>query len=226
MAIALVASTIKAPGNNGGTTDAIDTTGATLLVLVASVYRPLATSPLPSDSKGNTWTARTSYDSGSNDPRVKIYYAQNPVVGSGHTVTLSDTNSFPVLTLLAFSGTATASVYDTENGANSGASPVTSLASGSVSPSQDGEVIVTGITWNSDGGTSPSIDNGFTVTQSLTSISGTRMGGGAGYKIQTTAASVNPGWSWTGAVQAAVNAATFKAAAAASRKQLAALGVG
>jgi hypothetical protein len=224
MAIAPVANTLKAPGANGGTTDAIDTTGATLLVMVLSAINAVGLGSTPTDSKGNTWTPRTGYSSGGNGA-VKTFYVENPIVGSGHTFTYSRASSFPVIMVLAFNGTVLTSVYDVENGA--GQVGGTTLQTGSVTPSENNEVLIAGTGIEGTGRTA-TINSSFTITDGIAGDGATRMGGYAAYLIQTTATAVNPTWTYSGAVtRVAANIATFKAAAvAATPKKLSALGVG
>jgi hypothetical protein len=224
MAIALVANTLKAPGANGGVTDAIDTTGATLLVMVLSAGNAAGLGGTPTDSKGNTWTPRTGYSSGANGA-VKTFYAENPVVGSGHTFTYSRASSFPVIMILAFSGTVLTSVYDVENGA--GQVGGTTLQTGNASPSVNNEVLIAGTGIEGTGRTA-TINSSFTGLIGIAGDGATRMGGYAAYLIQTSASAVNPTWTYSGAVtRVAANITTFKAATvAATVKKLSSLGVG
>jgi hypothetical protein len=224
MSIALVAHTIWTPGSTGGTSDAIDTTGADLLILCASIYAGGSTST-PTDSKGNTWTPLT-VQTNSGSSRNRLFYAEAPIVGTGHTFTYNAANIFPTFTVAAFSGTKQSGVFDVENGAFS-ASNITSFQTGSVTPGEDNELIVTGITVDGEGLDNASIDGGFTITDYAKAVSGLRVGGGLAYLIQSGAAAANPTWSWTTNQAPAATIATFKQAAAApGAKSLAALGVG
>lgn len=195
MAIAVVAST---QARWGATSASINTTAATLLVAVDADYIFSSLGPM-SDSKGNTWIARTTYGTGG--PKVKIYYVENPTVGTGHTFSCSGNSNG--IAIIAFSGTKTSSVYDTENGANA-------TSPGSTTPSEDNEVLVTG--WCANSGSGYSVDSGFTLQESRNYNPGDNtMGFGLAYLIQTTAAAKNPVWSGGGDVSVI---ATFKAAAA------------
>jgi hypothetical protein len=210
MAFAFVANTLKAPGANGGATDAIDTTGATLLVLVISAINAVALGGTPTDSKGNTWTARTVYSSGGNGA-VRVWYAENPVVGSGHTFTYTRASSFPVIMAIAVSGAALASVYDVENGA--GQVGGTTLQPGSVTPSAANALLVAGTGIDGVGRTA-TINASFTGLIGIAGDGATRMGGYAAHLIQGAAAAVNPTWTYSGAVsRVAANITVFKAAA-------------
>lgn len=208
MAIALVANVASATNSGGTTSGAIDTTGANLLVAVVSDYKATA-APAFTDSKGNTWTGLTAQQNSSQLSRGRIYYAVNPVVGSGHTFTYAATSIFASIYVAAFSGADTASPFDQENGAqNDGAA---SLATGSVTPSEANELVVAGF-GATDGGPF-GINGGFTITDQLAYSGGNYFGGALAYLIQTSAAAANP--TWTPAANAPMVAviATFKASA-------------
>ncbi len=181
MSYVLVANTV-AQGLDGGTTSNIDTTGATLLVVGICSF---GTDPTTiSDSNSNTWNALTIFTTGGGQ-RVRLFYALNPIVGSGHSFTFSATGSAAVILVSAFSGADTTSPFDSENGSGSSPTP------GAVSPSEDNELIVTIVC---DLSSAATIDSGFTVTDSVAFIPGTALQGGMAYLIQTAAASANPTW--------------------------------
>lgn len=203
MAIALVANTYS----TGAASSAIDTTGATLLVAVCSGF--IGSTPNLTDSKSNTWTGLTIRGGGS---LVKIYYVANPTVGTNHTFDPSGTN--PSCTVAAFSGVVTTSPFDQENG-NTGSGG--SVSTGSVTPSEDNELVIAGVTFYPAGVVS--INGGFTITDQVNYVLGAEMGSGLAYLIQTSVAAANPAWSHSGFTDAAVAIATFKAAAATGNRR-------
>lgn len=180
-----VSSVSEVIGQNGGSTSAIDTTGANLIVLTVPYYPLLGGTPTVSDSKGNSWTALTLQ---ANQGAVRLYYCVSPIVGSGHTFTATGTDIYATIDVLAFSG-ASASPYDQESG-SAFDSP------GSITPPQDGCLLVTA---SSNNGGTTSVDSGFTgFTHDFTP--GSHMGGGIAYLIQSAAAAVNPTWTGSNAV--------------------------
>lgn len=202
MAIAIVASTKGA----AATTPGIDTTGADLLVVVQCG----STAPgAPTDSKGNTWTALTSRAGAFNNSR--IHYCASPTVGSGHTFT--GNTGFYGICVLAVSG-AHASPFDVENGTSSASTPA---SIGSVTPAEDGSLIIAGI--GAAGGTTYSIDSGLTIAEALDGVGGVNYGAALAYLIQGTAAAINPAWTWGGGFTAALMDAVFKPAAAAATRR-------
>ncbi len=211
MAIALV-SHVSAQSTDQAnvTTGAIDTTGATLIVINTGQYRASAF-PALSDNKFNLWTGRTVQDSGTFAGGI-IYDCDNPTVGSGHTFSLNGAASFPSLEVAAFSGTLVSGAFDQQNGAASAAA--TSLATGSATPSAAGEVIIAGY---AAGGT----NSGQTCTDaSLTFINtdiqagdANSFGSGMYYCIESGITAANPTIdTGIGTVSLAVMLATYKAA--------------
>jgi hypothetical protein len=200
----LVAHTISGTNSGGTTSPGINTTGASLLVVCVVSYVGAA-APTLSDSNGNTWTGLTTY-TGLTSSRVRVYYAASPTVGAGHTFTVSGTSSFAAVAVLALSGSA-ASPFDQENGA-------AAVQPGSVTPSEDNEILLAFISDDIAASTSTSVDSGFTFLDSQANSNGNYFGLASAYLIETTATAKNPtfsGGSGSGSQTAAI--ATFKAAA-------------
>lgn len=183
MAVSLVANVAIPGAPNGGTSSSIDTTGATLLVIHVADADAVATTV--SDSKGNTWTPLAARQ---NSVESQLYYCASPTVGSGHTFTTSASSAFPAGQVLAFSGV-DASPFDVQNGNTTTDS---TIQTGSVTPAEDGSLIVAGV--GHVRGVSPTIGSGFAVTDSNALYGGTYYGAGAAYLVQTTAAAINPTW--------------------------------
>ena len=193
MGFALINSvSVQGPGNF--TSAAIDTTGATLLVLAVSYY---IAPPTVSDSKGNTPTQIVDIGGGAAE-HLRLYYYSNPTVGSGHTFTVDA--GYHSSGLLAFSGAVLSSVLDQNSGTIGSSQP------GSITPTENNEVIVSAA--GAGFGSSCSVDSGFTKVFDIAFGGGDHLQLGMGYKIQTTAGAVNP--TWTGASGGAVQA-SFKA---------------
>jgi len=185
------------------TTAAVNTTGANLIILAASYYVLAGGGPSVSDSAGNVWTALTAYGTG--DRTMKLYYSINPVTSASHTFTFTSTNAtYPSLAMMAFSGAA-GGYGLAENGAGAVA---TSIATGSVTPSINNCLLVTGLSFT-DSTVNATINSAFTVAQSLPSANKASVA--AAYKVQTTAGAENPTWTQGGAASAmATSIAVFK----------------
>lgn len=203
MAFAIIANDAAGGTANTVTSASLDTTGANLLVIVAIWYAPAGVITV-SDSKSNTWTPRTEYTSGGSNARVQIYYNVAGTVGTGHTFTVAGTSKFPSIWVLAASGSH-GTPYASENGANT--SSATSLQPGSVTPPEDGCLVVTGLDCYT--GTSANIGSGYTAMVE-DYLASNHLGGGGAYLIQGTAAAINPTWSWTTTGEAVACQAVFK----------------
>lgn len=221
MAFALVANTSEATPDQGTfTSPSIDTTGADLLVISVSNYTGFTTELVVSDSKGNTWIPLTPRLKTADNARNWIYYAKNPTVGSGHTFTVGHAvhNTYGSMCVSAWSGADLTDPFDQENGAFSN-SFLTSLQAGSVTPSEDNELVIAAIAIGYLGGDgftgTASIDSGFAITNQEPNVSFNNVQSAQAYLVQTTAAVVNPTWSWSPSKRPAATAATFKAAAVA-----------
>lgn len=211
-------------GANGNTTAAVDTTGANLIVLVVTDFAAGPGVTL-SDSKGNTWTGLTAQTNSSNNGRVRIYYCFAPTVGSGHTFTVSGTGTFSAVGGAFFSGAVT-SPFDQQNGAQNSNTGSTTLQPGSITPTEDNELVIVATNFNENG--SVSIDGGFTEATELAPAGATNFGTMLAYLPQTTATAVNPTLTYTyvtGFYSAAAIASFKDTPAAAAVDMLLLLGV-
>lgn len=201
--IAFVAGTNAAStdGNNV-TSSAINTTGANFLILVVSSLSGTAQGTV-SDSKSNTWTPLTLSDEGT-FVRARFYYSPSATVGSGHTFTLTSTAGLPSISVASFSNV-NASPFDVQNTANDNA---TTHPTGSITPSQNNELAVTGISNNN--GTMSSIDSSFNIVGTPAPSGGFNLGCGMAYLIQTTAGAVSPTWTGDTFSRSASVIASFK----------------
>jgi len=204
MAIAFVFSESKGTAINGGTSDAVDSTGANLIVI--GIHRYTTATLTVSDSKGNTYTALTSYQA-SGMAGIRWYYCLAPTVGSGHTFTIAGTGVYPTITAMGFSGVKTSSPFDAENGAT-GANG-TSRQPGSVTPAENGSLIIAGMAFNG-AVTSPSVNSSMTLQENAPYLASNYMGALAAYYIQPTATAINPTFSWTTSVNNSSAICVFK----------------
>ncbi len=82
-------SDVDGSSQTSHTSAPFNSTGGDVIVLAASSFAGVTFTP--SDSFGNTWTSiagPTSTTQGS-DLRTQIWYAKNPIVGPGHTITIN-----------------------------------------------------------------------------------------------------------------------------------------
>lgn len=204
MAIALVAHTARALPTSGATV-AIDTMGANLLVMVQTQWTGVGIANV-SDSKGNTWTALTARTSQNN--YLRMHWCKPTSVGAGHTFSLTGPGTFyGALAVAAFSG-ATAAPFDGENGQGT---PVTSTSysPGPITPTQNNDLLLTAI--SNGGGSGATVDQAFIITDALNWGSGTNEPVALAYRLQATAATIQPTWTWTTAGDPAAVIAAFRA---------------
>ncbi len=198
-AIALVAHTARSDGTT--TTAAINTTGATLLV-VDLVTR--GANPTVSDSQGDTWNYLTYYSVPSHGYLVIAYsYSKSGgalSTSTSHTFTVSG-GSYPSIAASAWSGTLTTSAVldsSTVNGASS--SSTASLPTGSTGTlSGVGELVFSG--WGSDNPNGYSVSSltvsggGLSVLDLPTSDTNDNIADA--YCVESSTTAVDATWSWT-----------------------------
>jgi hypothetical protein len=200
--IAHAPSIFVSTANSDTTATPIDTTGADLLIVVGSQYSGVAAGTV-TDSKGNTWTALTAQSA--TPEYEQMFYCQGGTVGAGHTFAFS--GQFSSCAVAAFSGSV-ASPLDVQAGqAFAGAG---SIAAGSVTPGQNDSLIVTGLGLAVPGAAPITVGSGFTITDTVPPVNPNYEGVGIAYLVQTTAAAINPTWTWSGTVGVAATNAVFK----------------
>lgn len=208
VAIALVTGTNVGAGStdrNTVTTAGVNTTGADLLIAVVSDFG--TSRAALSDSKGNSWAALTTTQLGTSGA-CRIFWSKPSSVGSAHTFTATQANSFPTVNVAAFSGVH-ASPVDQQNGATF--SVVTTAQPGSLTPTQAGSLIIAGFTSDNQALTL-AINQSFTIGSNIP-VSSNCERGALAYLIQGAAAAVNPAWSWTTNSNGALRIASFLPAA-------------
>lgn len=206
-AITLVSSVNKQYSNTRVASTSINTTGASLIVVGITFMQ--SSGAHFSDTLGNTWTICTIYQGSGAQSGVTFYYCVNPTTSSAHYFSNGDGGGISYyggISVFAFSGTATSSPKDQENGQYL-SPPAASATPGSITPTQNDEVVLT--TCMNYNGATPTMPTGYTGFNWTT---GTAFAGGCGYKIQTTAAAENPSWgNMNTAGNAALNVISFKA---------------
>lgn len=197
-------------GVGGCTTSAINTSGASLLVALDCSYLSGYTF---SDSKSNTWTALTEYNS--DNATCKIRYATNPTVGSGHT--FQDVGTFGAVMVLAFASADTSSPYvaSSDTGLSATTCSSTPCPPGSKTISI-GNVEVTFMVLPSStlrSGILPS-DTDYVIdgTVNLNSPGAPVIGATVAHLIAASTAARNPGWQTDdgSSLTVGVGAASFK----------------
>lgn len=194
---ALIASVSTGGTINGVTSNSIDTTGANLIIVSVSWYpaggADVTTAEL-SDSKGNTWTQLNLAGVISSTATAnRLFYCYGGTVGSGHTFTVAENSSYPVISVLSFSN-ASASPLDQQS--QSEQSATNTVQPGSITATQANAILVTSVGFGVAGAT-VSVNLSFNTPVQSTPVDGDSVGGGISYRIDTSAAATNPTWTKT-----------------------------
>ncbi len=190
---ALVAHTGAGLGPTGGTTSAINTTGATFLAVSIAAQHPIGTAVL-TDSKGNTWTTLSEYGSQADVDNI-VFFCYSPIVGSGHTFTYTTQfNNYSSMEVQAWSGVTTAAV-NTSAGATT--TSTGTAQPGSITPSVAHTLVISGVCFNDNSAGAVSINSGYTITDTVPFTGGLYYGSSMAYKILTSASAQNPTWNVT-----------------------------
>lgn len=194
----LVAHTIAGSTTSSVTTPGINTSGASLLVAVVGVGGPGTISV--SDSAGNTWLQ--AVNGTAPEWGCSIFYVDSPTTGTSQTCTAGFTSSDLAVDFLAYSN---ASALDKTN-TNSTTNFTTSRQPGSITPTQNGELLICGLCIDTN--ESYSIDSGFSILDTIH----TGQNLCVATLVQATTAAINPTWSF-GSARAGATIASFEAAA-------------
>lgn len=182
--IAFIAGVTTASSNGTDVTSAtLNSTGANFLVAVVSDYGG-GTPGTVTDSKGNTWNARTAYTDGV--LRVREFWSVPTSVGSGHTVSYTGTS--PSIGFAAFSNV-NASPFVSEVG-TTGSS--TAPAAGSITPAANNSLIINAVSLLFGNGAT--VDSSFIVIGTPSTTTANSEGLAMSYLIQTSLGAVNPTW--------------------------------
>lgn len=204
MAITLIGNNkATASGSSTATTAGGNITNAKLLIAIVCMYsKSAATATVSSTSNASgNWTALPNYVNGNSN--ICIWYCANPTTSASEAFSANPNGTgYPAIFASWWDGVTTTSPKDQATGASGTSNP---LATGSVTPSEDNELLVTGVSHNVTGNTT--VDGGFTRQDTQTNASFET--GAWAYLIQTTLASANPAWTVDGSAKA-VAIATFK----------------
>jgi hypothetical protein len=209
MAEAKVVSTYQgSPDGNNFTSTAIDTTGATAILVIVSNFSGDAAATL-TDSVGNSYGAATNVVGG--NARLQYWLKAGPTTSATHTFTLGGASFGSSIAVIALSGTATASAFGTPTTASGSA--VSTLQPGSITPDQDGEALITAYAASD---TVTSVSAPFSPVDGSQAATGNHLAIALAFELQTTATARNPTWTASGATDMAVFMVNVKPAAAAA----------
>ena len=183
------ASSLVAHGtfrNGGAAFTAINTTPANILFFAISSSH--GSTPVPADSKSNTWILLVSDLVAS--PDIRLYYANPATVGTGHTFTVTGASTLFAATVAAFSGIASSPAGVSNHSHSASINP--SLQTGSVTPGTSKSLIIT--TFGYATAAAYSIDLGFTISDQQTFVPANSYGNAMAFITQAGTAPLNPAW--------------------------------
>ena len=202
MAFSIVSSVPLTPN---GTSSAINTTGAKLLV--AFIADDGAASTF-ADSQTNTWLLAEG-TTGHTRTDGRMLYCINPSTSAAHTFT-SGNGDYPNIDIIAFTCTGTPQVDTTSDAVDSSAA---TLQGGAVTPSAAPALILSGCGFDNGPASIIADDPGFTVDYSDGGAGGVAWGCALAYYSGWASGAVNPTWSTgAGAMNVAVNVAFIEVA--------------
>ncbi len=164
------------------------------------------------DSSSNTYTQAVSKEDTFSGGQIEIWVAYSATVTSTMTFRLQNQGSGTAYfsgVVMGFSGGLGSLPTDQTNSA--AGVGVTSLQAGSITPSEDNELVIAALSGDIDTG---NIDESYVHEGSIDGVASESLSMEAAYKIQTTATATNPTWSFPSQNPAAV-IASFKAASTA-----------
>ena len=213
-----------APGSGIPATPAVDFTGVTQIIICTDHAFGSGTAPTDSTS-ANTYTHIGTTATAGSFVHVEVWASQiNPTVTS--SMTFTDNDTYDSIAVMGFSGMTVSSNFDQGASGTSATSPVNS---GSITPTQNNEVLISCL--GVDGTAAPlatSVDSSYTkIWTSVASNSEILLA--ASYKIQTTAATTSPNWTYANTAASAARVLSFKSGGAgptAVNSNLLTLGVG
>lgn len=202
---------VKQSSNNGLSvvTDGVDSSGANSAFITVAYLS--ADGGTLTSSKAGTLTPYS--DVVGSVVANRTYYTQGGTFGSSHTFTFTCTTAcYPAIAHMEWK-TAKASPSDQESSGTVASG--TSLNVGAVTPSEDNELIVSGIAFSS-ANSMVTVNSSMTIADTALFATGQAFGVSLAYKVQTSAAAIDPAWSWSTAAGGTLKNATFKTGTAAT----------
>lgn len=170
-------------GINGGTSGNFTSSGD---LWVGAVSSYTSTVIAVSDNKnGGNWTCETQQvTAGLNNGT--LCYREAPTTGSNTTVTIAGVSTYPSIIIYGVTGSIGAGAHDQTAGNKTDAG--TTLAPGTITPSQDDEIVFTGLASGASANADMTVTgNGVVKLSGFDQVGGVNIAGAIGYVIQSTA---------------------------------------
>lgn len=195
------------------TTPSTNMTGADTFFMIISQSDGAGADPVSiSDSSSNSYT-KILRATNSGDSDVGLWRASSATAGSSMTFTVGGSGiayCFGII-VLGFSG-GHASPDDLTRSNSADAVVTLAAGSSSLTPSENNELVIAGLSFVTAGDT-VTINGGFSTVFKQDAITNVTYGFASSYLIQTTATSANPSFSWNTSGNPTTLLASFKSAA-------------
>lgn len=203
---------VNASQGTGADTSAapITTTGAKLLWMVDLEFGISAcTTTIVDNVNGsvvvNTWLTGTDRVSG--NIHTCLHYSLSPAnVGVSHYITVVGGSFTTIPDFEAWSDSGSGPTFDQQNGGTVSGS--TTISTGSITPTANNCLVVTGVGTDSHFSQAWTIDSSFVITNN--NQNGGNEQGAGGRIVQTTAGAVNPTWTYPSSANQSAFIASFK----------------
>jgi hypothetical protein len=186
--------TITGSPSGNASSSAFNGTGVDLIILTLAYFSTNTVIAGTDSVGGNTW--QTAVTQTGQNPACSIFYTHNPNVSSSMTVGYisGGGNTFGSCEYYAFSGSSAGAPLDVTNSASTVSG--NTLQPGSITTSQNNELIATALSDGASNLGTDSINNSFIGVLQVPFGGGNNYGGAGAYLVQTTAGALT-GTTWT-----------------------------
>ncbi len=196
------------------TTSPIDTTGASLYVASLTAVDGGNHTIFIDNSSMSTWNCGTYQSASGTSIMTQLCWAIAPATSGAETFHAACGPggmdcTFPCIAVASFANSKLSGAADQANGADS-AGASTTKQPGSITPTENTELVVSGIAANFLPTASSSIDSGMSITDFIAGA-GVAETCGLAYATQTTATAINPTWTNSTSTDWAATIQSFKA---------------
>jgi len=179
------------------TTSAIDTTGATTIVVLVSVYNGALPVTI-TDNKGNGSATKLTAYGLSGQGAAQIAYWTSPTVGTGHTFSFSSsTGMYAAVCILPIKGATTFDAGTDSGGTFTSANSC--QASSAINPGSGNHIVIAGYLSNILPSGTMTINSSYTIDGHVNYAAAINYGTAVAHLVQSPNGSLtNPTWSETG----------------------------
>ena len=194
----LVNHTTIACNANGGTSPGLNLAGTNAKLIVVPVGFLSGSTPVMSDSLGNTWLSSQVATEPTDGTVNKFFFVISPTIGNGQTFSVTGTSIFSTAEVMVFTEAGTPTL-DTSTPAHSEADNLGSstITNPSITPAVSNSLVIAAIGNLGPAETDKTINNSFVRVDNVNSAAGTCFGSASAY-FQATSGAVGETWTIVG----------------------------